>query len=187
MAKRKSFLDLFKSGRSKALLDVASGPLTPRGAKAGAAPAKSKRKAKPTDLEKRLILAGQAGELSEFLAPHLPRLSSSHEFSLEEASVFAIERGVTVFHLIRDGVNVAGLSRDDLMEFTSECTATGSARPPAVADPKAESSELKQPLKSSGATIAPSNESANVSDLDRLLLKLGSVSVRKDESGTFEL
>ncbi|WP_324131959.1 hypothetical protein [Bosea sp. (in: a-proteobacteria)] len=187
MAKRKSFLDLFKSGRSQALLDVASGPLTPRGGKAGAAPAKSKRKAKPTDLEKRLILAGQAGELSEFLAPHLPRLSSVHEFSLDEASLYAAERGVTVYHLIRDGVNVADLSRDDLMGFVAEYTATRSARPPPVADPKAENNELKQPSKPKQATSAQSNEPANLSDLDRLLHKLGSAPVQKDESGTFEL
>ncbi|KRE00001.1 hypothetical protein ASE63_10920 [Bosea sp. Root381] len=187
MANRKSFLDLFKPGRTQALLDVASGPLTPRGGNAGAAPAKSKRKAKPTDLEKRLILAGQAGELSDFLAPHLPRLSSMHEFSLDEASLFAAERGVTVYHLIRDGVNVAGLPRDDLMEFSSECTAVACARSQAVADLKAESSELKQPPKTEAPTSAQSNEPAKVSDLDRLLRKLGSVPVRKDESGTFEL
>lgn len=187
MAKRKSFLDLFKPGRSRALLDVASGPLTPRGGKAGTAPAKSKRKVKPTDLEKRLILAGQAGELSEFLAPHLPRLSSVHEFSLDEASQFAAERGVTVYHLIRDGVKVADLSRDDLMGFICECTTIVSAQPPAVADLEAENSESKQPPKSNRAAGARPNEPANVGDLEGLLQKLRSGPVRKDGSGTFEL
>lgn len=118
MARRKSFFDRFRAGSGRALIGLPDGPLAFASRKKETANAKKiRRKPKPDDLERRLIMADQIGQLPELLIGYLPRLSTHHSFTLAEASSLATELGVTVFHLLDAGATIDDLSKDDLDEF----------------------------------------------------------------------
>lgn len=118
MPRRKSFLDRFRIGSGRALIGLPDGPLAFAKRKTETAGVKkTRRRSKPDDLERRLILADQIGQLPELLVGYLPRLSTHHSFTLAEASVLATELGVTIFHLLAAGALIDGLSKDDLEEY----------------------------------------------------------------------
>ncbi|PTM39528.1 hypothetical protein [Bosea sp. 124] len=120
MPGRKSFLDRFRIGSGRALIGLPDGPLAFAKRKTETAGVKkTRRRSKPDDLERRLILADQIGQLPELLVGYLPRLSTHHSFTLAEANDLAMEQGVTVFRLLADGANIIGLSKDDLDEYVS--------------------------------------------------------------------
>ena len=121
MARRKSFLDRLRASSSRALIGLADGPLTFGGRRdSPAIVKKGRRKTRPDDLQRRLILTHQIGQLPDLLVGHLPRLSTQHSFTLDEAASMAAELDVTIFHLISAGAVVDGLSDEDLAAFVSE-------------------------------------------------------------------
>ncbi|WP_324134675.1 hypothetical protein [Bosea sp. (in: a-proteobacteria)] len=118
MARRKSFLERLRVGSTRVLMGLGDGPLTFGGRRAPPALIKKgKRKTKPSELDQRLILLDQIGELPKLLADCLPPLATQHIFTVVEASRLAAKLNVTIYHLIAAGVVIDGLSGEDLAEY----------------------------------------------------------------------